>query len=540
MHSFASLFGRERSAEGSLCYNKCASPHLPPALRSGGAGNPLPLIEGRGGLTRNIVLSLNMNDPTPVVNVAIVGRPNVGKSALFNRLVGRKIAIVHDQPGITRDRISAICIRGDRPFTLWDTGGISGVGERELSAQVRRAAEEALLQSDVLLFVVDAKEGLSPMDEELARTLRKAHKPVVLVVNKIDNEKHEPLAAEFSSLGFEPTFAISAEHDRGISDLVDAISRLLPTPPKTGHQLSTISYQPISIAIVGRPNVGKSSLINSIVRGERAIVSELPGTTRDAIDIHYERDGRKFVFIDTAGIRRRGKQSTSAEVFSVMRAERSIRRADICVLIVDLTMGVTAQDKRIAGLIQKARKPAIIILNKWDLVRPKRKEKYAAKQVVEEARARIFFMEYAPAVNTSAMTGENVEKLFGLIATIQRAAQKRIGTGVLNRLLRQGFESNPPPLVKGKRLKLFYAAQTRSGGLESVESVLAKSASVEKPFPLPEFVLFVNDPRLMNETYRRYLEARIRKAEPYPGLPIVLTLRQRTGVRHDQRTRRAH
>ncbi|PYJ18389.1 MAG: hypothetical protein DME94_02045 [Verrucomicrobia bacterium] len=236
-----------------------------------------------------------MNETNTPPNVAIVGRPNVGKSALFNRLVGRKIAIVHDQPGITRDRISAICIRGDRPFTLWDTGGISGVGERELSAQVRRAAEEALLQSDVLLFVVDAKEGLSPMDEELARTLRKAQKAVVLVVNKIDNEKHEPLAAEFSSLGFEPTFAISAEHDRGISDLVDAISRLLPTPPKTGHQPPvrrslgegglTISYQPISIAIVGRPNVGKSSLINAVVRGEHAIVSELPGTTRDAIDI---------------------------------------------------------------------------------------------------------------------------------------------------------------------------------------------------------------------------------------------------------------
>ncbi len=298
-----------------------------------------------------------MNDATPVVNVAIVGRPNVGKSALFNRLVGRKIAIVHDQPGITRDRISAICIRGDRPFTLWDTGGIAVPQSRdELSAQVRSVAEKALRESDVLLFVVDGKEGLSPLDEEL--------KPVVLVVNKIDNEKHEPLAAEFSSLGFERTFAISAEHDRGISDLVDAISRLLPAPPKTGYQLSTINYQPISIAMIGRPNVGKSSLINSIVRGERAIVSELPGTTRDAIDIHYERDGRKFVFIDTAGIRRRGKVSTSAEVFSVMRAERSIRRADICVLIVDLTMGVTAQDKRIVGLIQKARKPAIIILNK--------------------------------------------------------------------------------------------------------------------------------------------------------------------------------
>src|SRR5262249_17531245 len=293
----------------------------------------------------------------------------------------------------------------------------------------------------------------------------------------------------------------------------------------------------LAIGIVGRPNVGKSSLINSIVRGERAIVSELPGTTRDAIDIHYERDGRTFVFIDTAGIRRRGKQSTSAEVFSVMREERSIRRADICVLIVDLTMGVTAQDKRIAGLIQKARKPAIVISNKWDLVRPKRKEKHAAKQVVEETRAQIFFLEYAPVVITSATTGENVEKLFALIATVQRAAQKRIGTGVLNRLLRQAFESNPPPLVKGKRLKLFYTAQTRSGGFPA-GSTLARAPSVEKPLPLPGFVLFVNDPRLLDETYRRYLEARIRKTQPYPGLPIVLTLRPRTGARHDQRKRR--
>ena len=264
-------------------------------------------------------------------------------------------------------------------------------------------------------------------------------------------------------------------------------------------------------------------------------MSELPGTTRDAIDIHYERDDRKFVFIDTAGIRRRGKQSTSVEVFSVMRAERSIRRADICVLIVDLTMGVTAQDKRIAGLIQKARKPAIIILNKWDLVRPTRKEKHAARQVVEETRAPLFFLEYAPALITSAMTGENVEKLFALIETIQRAVQKRIGTGVLNRLLRQAFESNPPPLAKGKRLKLFYAAQTGSGGLQSARAALEKTPPAKKhlhEFSAPEFVLFVNDPRLMNERYRRYLEARIRKAEPYPGLPIVLTLRPRTGVRH--------
>ena len=285
---------------------------------------------------------------------------------------------------------------------------------------------------------------------------------------------------------------------------------------------------PIAIAIVGRPNVGKSSLINSIVRGDRAIVSELPGTTRDAVDIVYERDGLKFVFIDTAGIRRRGKVSSSAEVFSVMRAERSIRRADFCILVIDLTMGVTAQDKRIAGLIQKARKPAIIILNKWDLVKPRHGEKQSAKQLIEETRSRIFFLKYAPVLITSASTGENVDRLFANIHKVQHAARKRIGTGVLNRLLRQALEANPPPLVKGRRLKLFYATQPRNGdssarslgeGGHSVEESLERSPSEKSRRDLapPEFVLFVNDPQLMTEAYRRYLEARIREAEPYPG-----------------------
>ena len=482
--------------------------------------------------------------PNRPPNVAIVGRPNVGKSALFNRLVGRKIAIVHDQPGITRDRISAICDRGARPFTVWDTGGMAVPQSRdELSVQVHRAAEQALGESDLLLLVVDAKEGLSPVDEELARALRKSQRPVLLVINKIDHEKHEPLAAEFDALGFEPSFSISAEHDRGISDLLGEIERHLPSPVVPGeikHQTSNIEH-PIAVAIVGRPNVGKSSLINSIVRGERAIVSELSGTTRDAVDILYERDDRKFVFIDTAGIRRRGKHSSSVEVFSVMRAERSIRRADLCVLIVDLTMGITAQDKRIAGLIQKGRKPAIVVLNKWDLVKPRRREKGAARQLVEEAREIIFFLEYAPALITSALTGENVEKLFSLIETIQLAARQRIGTGVLNRLLRQAFEANPPPMVKGRRLKLFYATQTSrkqgdvlEGGTAATSQFSVATGTSERTrgssaLQPPQFVLFVNDPSLMAETYRRYLEARLRKTEPYPGLPIILTLRPRTG-----------
>jgi GTP-binding protein len=443
-------------------------------------------------------------------SVAIIGRPNVGKSALFNRLVGRKIAIVHDQPGITRDRISAICTRSTRPFVVWDTGGIFGAGERELTEQVHGAAEKALRESDLLLFVVDAKEGLSPIDEELARVVRKSQKPVILVINKIDDEKHLPLAAEFDSLGFKSSVAISAEHDRGISDLLGTIDRFLPSSIGDSR---TARHDSLAVAILGRPNVGKSSLINSIVRGEHAIVSELAGTTRDAIDILYERNDHRFVFIDTAGIRRRGKQSTSAEIFSVMRSERSIRRANLCILIIDLTTGVTAQDKRIAGLIQAAQKPAIIVLNKWDLVRPQRNQKEAISKLVGAARERMFFLEHAPVLVTSSLTGEHVSKLFRLIEKIRRTARQRVGTGVLNRLLRQAFEANPPPTVRARRLKLFYAAQSKGKEDQSLEP--------------PEFVLFVNDPRLLSQTYRRYLESYIRKAHPFPGLPILLTLRPR-------------
>jgi GTPase len=458
-------------------------------------------------------------------NVAIVGRPNVGKSALFNRLIARRIAIVHDQLGITRDRISAVCTRGTQPFVVWDTGGIAGAGESELAVQVRHAVEEAIRNSDVLLFLVDAKDGLAPLDQELARTLRKSRKPVVVVINKIDNERQENLAADFASLGFQQTNSISAEHNRGISELLETIDQLLPSPlaasetkphtsnaPEDGFAAANIKLP--SIAIIGRPNVGKSSLINSILRSERAIVSELPGTTRDSVDISYERGGQKFLFIDTAGIRRRGKQSSSVEVFSVMRAGRSIRRAGLCILIIDLTMGVTAQDKRIAGLIQKAGKAAIVVLNKWDLIRPKRREKQTIAQLVDETRAKIFFLDYAPVLIASALTGENINKLFALIENVQHAARQRIGTGVLNRLLRAAVAANPPPMISGRRLKLFYAAQA--------------SGKRDRQLHPPEFVLFVNEPKLLGETYRRYLEARIRKAQPYPGLPIILTLRPRS------------
>lgn len=451
------------------------------------------------------------------MNVAIVGRPNVGKSALFNRLVGRNIAIVHDQPGITRDRIAAESTKGARPFMVWDTGGIVGAGESQLTRDVHRVVEDAMAESDLLVFVVDGKQGITPMDEELARVLRKTRKPVLLVVNKIDNDKQEADAAEFDSLGFDHVISISAAHGRGMSELLEKIDSALPADDKKPKP-SAKSVAPLAIAIVGRPNVGKSSLINAIVQRERAIVSEIAGTTRDAVDILYERGDERFVFIDTAGIRRRGAHSSSVEVFSVMRAERSIRRADLCVLVIDVTSGVTAQDKRIAGLIQKAGKPCIVVVNKWDLVRPKFGRREAIGKLVERTRAEMFFLDYAPILVSSAQTGENVERLFRLMEQTRGAARRRIGTGVLNRLMRAAFAANPPPMARGKRLKLFYVAQA-SG--EDRDSTMAP----------PEFVLFVNDVRLLSDTYRRYLEGQLRAVEPYPALPVRLTLRPRSEKR---------
>ena len=438
----------------------------------------------------------------------------MGKSALFNRLVGRKIAIVHDQPGVTRDRISALCSRGDRPFMLWDTGGLAGSGESKLLAEVRLAVQEAMRVSDGFLFVVDARQGLSPIDQEIARLLRKSHKPVVLAINKIDSAKQENLAVDFDSLGFASSFSISAEHNHGISELLGAIDNLLPAVSSEIENRESRIEDELSIAIVGRPNVGKSSLINSILGTERVIVSELPGTTRDAVDISYQRDSQRLLFIDTAGIRRRRKHSSSVEVFSVMRAERSIRRADLCVLIVDLTAGVTAQDKRIAGLIQKERKPCLVVLNKWDLIKPKYKPKAAIAELLDQTRERLFFLRYAPVLVASATTREHVDRLLRLIERIRRASRERIGTGVLNRQLRGAFASNPPPMVGNRRLKLFYATQT--GGKQN------------RHLPPPEFALFVNDPRLLTDHYARYLETQLRKIQSYAGLPITLTLRPRS------------
>jgi GTP-binding protein len=455
------------------------------------------------------------------MDIAIVGRPNVGKSALFNRIAGRRIAIVHGQPGITRDRISAKCeIRG-RPFRLWDTGGIVGAGETQLIADVQTEAARAMKESDLILFVADGQDGLNPMDRELARIVRKLRKPVLLLVNKIDDPKHQLRADEFSALGFENVLPISAAHGRGIPELLEKIGAFLVSRGKTqpafaeatAWQAPNIEH-PVAVAVVGRPNAGKSSLINALLRDRRTIVSEIPGTTRDAIDIEYERDGKRYLFIDTAGIRQRSKHSSSVEVFSVMRAERTITRADICVLVVDAVEGIKAQDRRVAASIQKTRKACLIALNKWDLVRRHGKQRKLMENAIANAHAGLFFIDYAPVLVMSALTDEHADRIFKMIERIRRAARQHIGTGKLNRVLRAAFAANPPPMVKGKRLKLFYA--TQSGGDEA------------RPLAPPEFVLFVNSPRLLAQPYARFLEGKIREIEPYLGLPLLLALRART------------
>jgi GTPase len=448
------------------------------------------------------------------MDVAIIGRPNVGKSALFNRLARRRIAIVHGQPGITRDRISVQCQIDDKSFNLWDTGGIVGAGETQLTGDVRASAERAMEESDLILLVVDGQDGLNPIDRELARVVRKLRKPVLLLVNKIDDAKHESRADEFTALGFETVLPISAAHGRGIAELLERIDEFLVAAERN-REPSKMEHR-TSVAIVGRSNAGKSSLINALLRDRHTIVSETPGTTRDAIDIEYERDGRRYSFIDTAGIRSRSKHSSSVEVFSVMRAEKTIKRADICVLVIDAAEGIKAQDRRVAALIQKARKACLIVLNKWDLVRTSSRQRQNIQDAIANARAELFFIDYAPVLAMSALTGEHADRIFKMIERVRRAARAHIGTGKLNRELRNAIAGNPPPMVKGKRLKLFYA--TQSG--ESPASGLAP----------PEVVLFVNSPRLLPPPYARYLESTIRELEPYPGLPILLTCRARTST----------
>ena len=454
--------------------------------------------------------------------VAIVGRPNVGKSALFNRLARRRISIVHDQPGVTRDRILAECRWDGEPFMLIDTGGIGSDVDVSFTGQVEAEVDIAIETSDLLLFMVDAQAGLNPVDATLARKLRRIKKPMVLVVNKIDHPKHEELDMDFARLNFEHTVSISAEHNRGMADLVQLIEALLPPAPAPVESTTAPAFD---IAIVGRPNVGKSSLINAILQDGRTLVSSISGTTRDAVDVPYVRGDNAYTLIDTAGIRPRGKQDNSVEVFSVMRSERTIRRADLCVLVVDATMGVTAQDKKIAGMIQEAGKPCLVAVNKWDLIKDEaefgsRKEQLA--ELMEKIRVELFFVDYAPIILISALKGEGMTRLFKLIELIRAGSQQRIATAPLNRLLAEALTAHPPPARAGKRLKIVYATQP-----ERTENKIA--------IPLPSILFFVNQSDLLIDSYRKYLDSKIREEVPWTGLPLRFYFKER-----EARGRRAH
>ncbi len=445
--------------------------------------------------------------------VAIVGRPNVGKSALFNRLAGRRISIVHDQPGVTRDRLVAECKLGSAPFTVVDTGGIGSEVDASFTEQVRAEADIAMGSADVIVFMVDGQAGMTPVDEELARMLRRSRKPLILAVNKVDHVKHDEMGSDFARLGMDPMIPISAEHNRGMSDLLAAIAERLPSSGE--GEDAPVTAPPVSIAVVGRPNVGKSSLLNAILQDPRAIVSAISGTTRDAVDIPYTRRGQAYVLIDTAGIRPRGKQDSSVEVFSVMRSERSIRRADLCVLVLDVTAGFTAQDKKIAGLIQKANKPCVIVANKSDLLEPG-----PLSETLDTLRTELFFLDYAPLILLSAKTRHHVPRLFRAIDDVAAAARERIGTGPLNRMLKALMAQQPPPAARGgRRLKILYGTQAE-----------ARRTGAIQP---PTFVFFVNDGGLITPTYQRFIEAQIREISPFTGSPLLLELRGREKRRRD-------
>lgn len=446
--------------------------------------------------------------------VAIVGRPNVGKSAIFNRLAHRRIAIVHDQPGVTRDRISTEVDKARLPYELVDTGGIGSILDDGFADQVRTEADIAIHSANVILFVVDARDGIHPIDNELANVLRKSSTPVILLANKVDTDKTDNDAAEFSRLGFDQQLSISAAHGRNFSELEARIFDELSSlgfEKESGEDEHKI--EPVKIAIVGRPNVGKSSLINAILNDERSIVSDVAGTTRDAVDVPYRRNHRPYLLIDTAGIRKRNRRDTSVEVFSVMRSEKSIRRADLCLLVIDASSGVTTQDRRIAKMVIDENKPCIVLLNKFDLYHPDARFQDRIDQFREELGDDLFFLPYAPKVAISAKNHEYITKIFDAVDNVILSSIEPIATAVLNKLLHFSIERNPPPVRHGKRLKLLYATQKRE--------------DKPRPIPVPEYMLFVNHANLLTRTYERFLENQIRKEYPMEGLPFVFSVKSR-------------
>ncbi|MEC9055126.1 MAG: ribosome biogenesis GTPase Der [Verrucomicrobiota bacterium] len=448
--------------------------------------------------------------------IALVGRPNVGKSALFNRLAGRTISIVHDQPGVTRDRISAPCNLTSIPCDLVDTGGIGALADEDFAEAVSTEAQVAMDTADIILFLVDAREGLTSVDEAIAQQLRKASEKVSLVINKADHEELDHIAGDFAQLGLGAGIPVSAAHGRNVRELLGALDSSLSPFEKSAHEAAESAKSTgLKIVVIGKPNAGKSSLVNAILDDERTIVSEVAGTTRDAVDIPYDRAGERHTLIDTAGLRQRSRMDTSVEVFSAMRAERSIRRADLCLLVIDLSAGISAQDRKIARLVQREQKPCIIIANKWDLYHPDAPRKARMEEAEETIRNELFFLHYAPFICVSAREKQELDRIFGAIRKVRDGAQGIIGTGELNRLLSEALRRNPPPASKRhrKRLKILYATA----------AVNERYAAI----PVPRYILFVNDKRLLADTYQSYLENALRKANPSLGLPINFSVRSR-------------
>ena len=432
--------------------------------------------------------------------VTIVGRPNVGKSTLFNRIAGRRISITEDTPGVTRDRIYAECEWLDNYFTLIDTGGIEPDTTDTIFAQMRIQAEIAIDMADVVLFMVDGKEGATAADTEVSQMLRKAKKEIILVVNKMDRFVNEDNIYEFYNLGLGEPMAVSSSEALGIGDLLDEIiSKFDDTMNRYDEDDS------IKIAVIGKPNAGKSSIINRIIGEERVIVSDIPGTTRDAIDTKFERSGKNYTLIDTAGIRKKSKVSLTVEKYSVLRAFTAVERADICILVIDADKGVTDQDVRIAGYSHENNKGMIVVINKWDLIE---KDNKTFKEFTDDIRQKLAYASYAPIMTVSALTGQRVNKILDAVDEVYSFRNLRISTGVLNDILTEAVLMNQPATVKGKRLKIFYGTQVAVNP--------------------PKFLIFVNDREIVHFSYERYIENKIREGFEYKGTPIVIEFRNRS------------
>ncbi len=430
--------------------------------------------------------------------VAIVGRPNVGKSTLFNRIVGERVAIVDDVPGVTRDRIYGKGEWLNIEFNVIDTGGIE-FGDEPFLEQIRAQAEIAIDEADVILMVTSGRDGVTASDQEVANLLYRTNKPVVLAVNKIDNPDMREQLFEFYSLGFGEPFPVSGTHGLGLGDLLDEIVKHFPKDEDSPYDDDVIKF-----SLIGRPNVGKSSLVNAILGEERVIVSDIPGTTRDAVDTPYTYEDDKYVIIDTAGIRRKGKIYESTEKYSVLRALRAIERSDVVLVVLNAEEGIVEQDKRIAGYAHEAGRGIIIVVNKWDAIE---KDEKTMNEFEKMIRNELVFLDYAPVVFVSAKTRKRLHTLIPMIKLVSENHAMRIQTNVLNDVIMDAVAMNPTPTDKGKRLKIFYMTQV----------------SV-KP---PTFVLFVNDPELLHFSYERYLENRIRDAFGFAGTPIRIIPRAR-------------